>query len=337
MGLLHIPPLAGEQETLQHVMPEVLRELGADVVVLYLARKHGRRFAVFGSRLRPGSFPGWLPGSPRLEQALVGHNGGPFPETDLLSELVTHGAQIDRGNGSSRLEYHGAFHAPLVTQTGRRLGSLLAVTENPNRRPDGAGRKLSAPEIPARYRLLAAELAQAIANAQRFESLRAQAQTDELTGLLNKTGLLHRLAEETARASRQGTKFAVLVCDLDQLKTVNDTAGHLTGDRLLRTVGQLIRAQIRASDLAARFGGDEFVVVLTDADREQAGLVADRLQACLAEQRYPLLTGVNLRVTASIGAAIYPDDATTPAALLELADRAMYRAKARRKKGASDP
>jgi diguanylate cyclase (GGDEF)-like protein len=139
--------------------------------------------------------------------------------------------------------------------------------------------------------------------------------------------LQQRLAHEMERSKRSGDSFAVLFIDLDRLKELNDRYGHERGNTVLRSVSEEIGATIRATDLAARYGGDEFVVLLTRTDRAGALRVADALRERVeqAGRRLGFLAG---QITASIGVAEYDPAAPGEGPLLEQADRALYLAKA---------
>jgi diguanylate cyclase (GGDEF)-like protein len=142
--------------------------------------------------------------------------------------------------------------------------------------------------------------------------------TDPLTGLSNYRRLLEVIAMEIARADRHGRKFAVLFFDMDGLKRINDDLGHLTGSRAVCRLAATLSAALRTTDTAARYGGDEFVVVLSDTDYPGAQLVVERTHERLAEDRdVPTLS-------VSAGVAVYPADGHTPTTLLSAADRALY-------------
>jgi diguanylate cyclase (GGDEF)-like protein len=153
------------------------------------------------------------------------------------------------------------------------------------------------------------------------------AATDLLTGLATFRVLRDRLAHEVERSKRSGERFTVLFLDLDRLKTVNDRYGHEAGNEVLRSVAQEIRGAVRASDLAARYGGDEFVVILTRTDQHGAERVAEALRNGVesAGRRLGYEDGT---VTVSIGIAEYDPDRPSSGDLLVNADRALYRAKA---------
>ena len=156
--------------------------------------------------------------------------------------------------------------------------------------------------------------------------LTSQATHDALTGLPNRLLLIDRLTHALSRAERTGRSLAVLFCDLDRFKVVNDSLGHTAGDALLFTAASRLRSAVRTSDTVARFGGDEFVVLVEDlADETDAVQVAEQLIAALAE---PMQIGdQELYVTASIGIAVGRPGRDTAEALVRDADVAMYRAK----------
>jgi diguanylate cyclase (GGDEF)-like protein len=157
------------------------------------------------------------------------------------------------------------------------------------------------------------------------QTLRAQARSDGLTGLANRRAFDERLDEERARAARLPHTFAVVLLDLDGLKQINDTRGHAPGDRALMTLARTLHGQARGIDLVARIGGDEFALVLPEADRAGAHAFVDRLVRAVGRE---VVDGQALSVSA--GVALSPDDGGDVAALLRHADRALYRAKRRR-------
>ncbi|MHB1428467.1 MAG: putative bifunctional diguanylate cyclase/phosphodiesterase [Rhodocyclaceae bacterium] len=150
---------------------------------------------------------------------------------------------------------------------------------------------------------------------------------DVLTGLLNRFSLKDKLEQALATAERDHASLAVIFIDLDRFKTINDTLGHATGDTLLIEVARRLHGQVRDSDIVARFGGDEFVVILTDVDGARAAAhVADKLLQRLGEPYW--IADRWLHSTPSIGIALYPDDGRDIETLLKNADSAMYHAKA---------
>jgi diguanylate cyclase (GGDEF)-like protein len=158
--------------------------------------------------------------------------------------------------------------------------------------------------------------------------------TDSLTGVYNRRYIDRRLVEEIARARRQGYRISCMYIDIDHFKQVNDTVGHQGGDDVLREVAARIKAELRISDALGRFGGEEFVVLLIDADLESASMVAQRIRASVALAPVDLSTGEQVAVTVSIGVATLDDFERDHAIegvaqdLVAQADTALYQAKA---------
>jgi diguanylate cyclase (GGDEF)-like protein len=156
---------------------------------------------------------------------------------------------------------------------------------------------------------------------------------DELTGLLSSKSFFSELRREAARAQADSRPFCVLMMDLDHFKDVNDTYGHLVGSKTLEQTGRIIKDALRAGDVAARFGGEEFAAFLLDANYAQGLVAAERVRVALAEHQFSATRQGSAegpathRITISIGVAAYPDDAKDPIELVELADSALYRAK----------
>jgi diguanylate cyclase (GGDEF)-like protein len=162
-------------------------------------------------------------------------------------------------------------------------------------------------------------------SARVFEQVRHLAASDPLTGLANYRKLLDVLDTETERTLRTGRAFAVLLLDLDGLKKINDTYGHLVGSRALCRVADILRVHCRAIDTAARYGGDEFAVVLPEAQEEEAQRVMLRIQETLAvDQEEPA-------IAVSVGTAVYHGEGERVEKLLKEADRNLYDEKSRRK------
>jgi diguanylate cyclase (GGDEF)-like protein len=171
---------------------------------------------------------------------------------------------------------------------------------------------------------LAAHAVVALENARLHGMVERQALVDGLTGLANRRAASDALHAEAARAERLETPLAVVLADLDEFKDVNDVHGHAVGDEVLRVVAEVLRETLRESDVAGRWGGEEFLLLLPGADEEGAAQLAERVRVALAARSIPSVRG--LRVTASFGVAEYAGETNTEE-LLEAADGALYRAK----------
>ncbi|MEO7296387.1 MAG: GGDEF domain-containing protein, partial [Candidatus Limnocylindria bacterium] len=171
-------------------------------------------------------------------------------------------------------------------------------------------------------------VAVAYAGHQRRAMARAleQARTDPLTGLFNRTQLFATLEQEVSRTRRSDRGFCLLMIDLDGLKAINDEAGHLRGDQVLRALGSVIRSSIRTVDSAYRYGGDEFVVLLPETDIVGAFVVAEKIRGG-AEEVGMAMSGTEPVTSVSIGLVSHPEDGLSAEELMSAADRAMYQAK----------
>ncbi len=156
---------------------------------------------------------------------------------------------------------------------------------------------------------------------------------DELTGLLTSKSFFSELRREAARALAEDMPFCVLMMDIDYFKQVNDTYGHLVGSETLEDVGAVIKKSLRAGDVGARFGGEEFAAFMLDADYSQGMIAAERVRAAIEKHEFPAVRRQGAEpikthhITISIGVASYPEDGRDPIQLVEMADSALYRAK----------
>ncbi len=184
----------------------------------------------------------------------------------------------------------------------------------------------------SRVRLIetaAEQLAMALSNLQLQERLRIQSIREPLTGLFNRRYLEESLSRELARCARRGLPLAVMMLDLDHFKRFNDTHGHPGGDALLAGFGKLLQGLSRQEDIACRYGGEEFTLILPEASPQAALERAEQIRVAVEAMRVQHL-GTDLPpVTVSIGLAFAPDDGSDPESLVRHADRALYKAKSR--------
>lgn len=160
-----------------------------------------------------------------------------------------------------------------------------------------------------------------------YEITAHEATTDSLTGMANQRHFRDRLDIELRRARRYRRTLALIFCDLDHFKSINDTYGHHIGDVALKLVAACITRIVRDTDLVVRYGGEEFVVMLPETSLEQAEVMAERLRRAIELVQIPLPQGGVKRITMSFGVAAFPATAETPEDLLTCADAAMYHAK----------
>lgn len=186
-----------------------------------------------------------------------------------------------------------------------------------------------APEaIARRVEELAPATMELVSNAESYERMQALSYTDNLTGVANQRYLMKRLQEEINRAERYRRSLALIMFDMDDLKGINDQFGHLAGDQVLRRLGQILRNSIRAIDVVARYGGDEFCVVMPEADEAVAVRFMSRLREKIVESRFRLPEGdQDVVCTISQGAAVFPEHAGDQNALINAADMALLTAK----------
>ncbi|MEA9912051.1 diguanylate cyclase [Xanthomonas campestris pv. raphani] len=204
---------------------------------------------------------------------------------------------------------------PMSAQ-GTQLGFLLLSAPGPAPMP-----RLEIAEAAAE------QLSLALSNLRLRESLRRQSIRDALTGLYNRRYLEEALSHELARCARRDLPLSVLMLDVDHFKQFNDGQGHAGGDLLLAAVGELLLTRLRAEDVACRYGGEEFTVILPETDGEEAMRVAEQIRGHIAALAVSDGQRALPRVTASIGVASFPADGELGSALIQKADAALYVAK----------
>lgn len=179
--------------------------------------------------------------------------------------------------------------------------------------------------------LVCESLARALANAIDYHDATRQTLIDDLTRLYNVRYLYQTLDNEIRRARRYGSAVSVVFMDLDGFKLVNDAYGHRAGSVTLTEVAEVITMSVRESDFVARYGGDEFVLMLPETSARRGVQMAERVRSQIASHRFNGGVGADIYLTASFGVASFPEHATEAEKLIELADAAMYEAKQRNK------
>ena len=177
-----------------------------------------------------------------------------------------------------------------------------------------------------RFLIVAMQFALEIKKVLLYETVEALAITDGLTGLYTRRYFFERFDEELQRSKRHGFKFSFLMMDIDDFKKCNDTYGHLVGDVVLKETALIAKGSTREIDLMARYGGEEFSIVLPETDRAGAILVAQRMRKKIEDNIFKAYDE-KLKMTVSIGLAVYPDDSQEMSDLIEAADKALYAAK----------
>ncbi len=175
---------------------------------------------------------------------------------------------------------------------------------------------------------VASELVVAVENSRLYRLTKRLAITDELTDLFNYRFLQQRLDDEVGRADRYNKRLSLLMLNLDDFKRVNDTHGHLVGDRVLSEVGQLLKSTVREVDIVARYGGEEFTIILPETDASGAFIVAEKIREAISMHRFPDSEGGHsVHITVSIGLSSFPTHSVDKESLLRSADDAVYHAK----------
>jgi diguanylate cyclase (GGDEF)-like protein len=181
--------------------------------------------------------------------------------------------------------------------------------------------------------ILADYTAIAIENSSYLQKVEELTITDDLTKLYNSRHLYRFLDYEVERSRRFKMNLSMIFFDLDKFKDVNDTHGHLIGSKLLKEIASVISTILRKVDMACRYGGDEFIIVMPQTSKEQAYLAAQKFRELINNHLFLKDDGINLHITASFGVSSYPQDAKSNLELINLADRAMYQIKTKTKDG----
>jgi diguanylate cyclase (GGDEF)-like protein len=250
----------------------------------------------------------------RLRQLLIEDKPldiGGFSEAAVIERGPVHAAVSELG-----LETASMLSVPVLGENGE--GGVIWIFED--------GRPFEADEQ-ERARLIGRHAEAALQNAERYHLAKERAFIDDVTEVYNARYLLSATENELRRADRYGSTLSVLFLDLDRFKLVNDRYGHLIGSHTLRSLSQVLLQCVREVDTLARYGGDEFTILLVDTDHEEALRIAQRIRQTVAEHVFEAAGDGSLRLTISIGVATCPGHGMERDLLLDNADKAMYRAK----------
>jgi diguanylate cyclase (GGDEF)-like protein len=304
--------IAHDADALQAVFARIAAAVPSHTSQLVLHDERGRELVFSSSRvLRPGVVDGVRLRSGQGIAGWVARHRETVNIDDVAAD-PRHDSTLARRTG---LVARAMICVPLLHR-----GALLGVIQVINK---VGGTRFGADDVRL-VESLASQAAIAIAHAQLYHRVEVASLTDDLTGL----GNTRRFDAVFPAAISRGGPVSLLMLDLDELKGIVDYYGHLVGSRTIATVGRLIGEQVRPGDMAARFGGDEFVVVLPATPRATAAEVAERIRAAVAACTRPDGMDADISaLTASIGVATFPDDAANAADLFRAADRAMYRIK----------
>ncbi len=269
----------------------------SDLCCVALSSTEGSAYQV-GERIpMEGSGTGWVITQKRS-----------FVEPDLSQERY-----FRTGENFYKQGLRSMVYLPLIAK-GKVIGSFIAASQQPNAYSQQHIKLLEQ---------LASQIAMPMENARLYAQAEQKARVDELTGLLNRRSLDEMIDSEISRHSRYGGVFSLAIVDLDSFKAYNDNYGHLSGDKLLRQIGNVIKGAIRSADHAFRYGGDEFAILLPQTTVDAALQVTERVRKKIAED----VKAGKITVTASIGLAGWPDDGISHTDIIAAADVTLYRAK----------
>jgi diguanylate cyclase (GGDEF)-like protein len=233
----------------------------------------------------------------------------PVVESDLKNDNLFITDVYHRKQG-----IHSIVCAPIITLDETVIGSLIVGVSKPN---------AYNPKQVEFLGELAIQISGPIQNSLMFEKVLKKSRYDELTGLFNRRTMDEQMITEVSRHSRYGGVFSLILLDLDSMKKINDQYGHLIGDGLLSSTGNILKQSIRSADQAFRYGGDEFAILLPNTPSSGAVVVAERIRELLETK----LVINDMNITASVGLASWPMDGSEAHDIVAIADAALYKAK----------
>lgn len=302
---------ADVMEVLRLVVESYVTIVGTPMCSLRLLQSDGISLAVAVSAGFSGEYQ---------EMDKVCHiDSGPcgLAATSLSMVEVADFATDPRFSDQRRLAEAGGYRSvlvlPLAGCSGQLLGTMASYYVEPHQ---------SSPDEKQIAQLFGMQAAIAIENACLREKLHQLSVTDGMTGAFNYRYFMENLEREVARSKRWKRSLSLVMIDIDNFKKFNDTYGHQQGDLVLRTVTRILQEGVRASDIVARYGGEELVVILPETDGRDGLVIAERLRQAVAEHHFP-----NEQVTISIGVVSYPENGQEPDELVAAADAALYEAK----------
>jgi diguanylate cyclase (GGDEF)-like protein len=300
-ALARLDPLVAADRWIIYLISDTKPDDGSELEAIAVRKR--------GDQINPGIDDDW-------RRLVLGDAPNPPGSESKAAKLAA------AGTGTIRKKEHDRYVVAVPLVCGERLLGVLELT-----REGKYARSFKKSEV-VLLDALAAPVASALANAVRIFEAERLSQTDDLTKLHNARYLRQFLLNEIRRARRYGSSVAALFLDLDDFKRVNDAHGHLVGSHVLMEMAAVILSSIRDTDAVARYGGDEFVIVLPDTDTELAGTVAERIRERIAQHEFTGGRRLKLTLTASFGVAAFPQHALSPQQLISCADTAMYEAKA---------
>ena len=298
-------------EILDSVLDKVMEVMGVEASGIFLLDEQTNRLLLRAHRGMPARLVRDLK-MQNIEDGFIGkvaQSGKP-----LLMEDVSVDHRLSRSKARGKFESFAAV--PIIAK--EKIRGVMGVGSHRYREfPDWEVRMLGT---------ISNQIGMAIENAQLYEHARELAYRDSLTDLYNRRYLMEQIEREFIRAERSKSPLSLIMVDLDGLKDINDSYGHHHGDAFLREVGRIIKVNTRASDVAARWGGDEFMLLATEADSASSSKIAERVRFQVGRYRMEI-NGRKVGITVSAGVVSYPAHASGISELIKNVDEAMYNAK----------